>query len=74
MTNSKYINPETGMSYYGGPEVYEEFYSIYQYDGELVIKRESQAFPYKENSDAVYIDSFDTYEQAKLAMKQIVGE
>lgn len=74
MTNDKYINPETGMSYYGGPDVYEEFYSIYKYNGCLFIERESAAFPYRSNSDAVYVDSFDTYEQAKLALAQLNKE
>lgn len=58
-----HINPETGMSYWGGEDEYREYYALYELDGYLFIERESRVHPYNGKWD-YFIKAFDTYEEA----------
>lgn len=68
----KYINEETGMDYWGSPDEYTEFFSIYEGDDGLFIVTESRVRPFENRHLYNYIDSFDTREQAEAALTDML--
>lgn len=67
----KYINKETGMDYWGGPDEYTPFYSIYEGDDGLFIVEESRVEPFQSAHLYHYHSSFDTREEAEAAMVEL---
>ena len=68
----KYINEETGMEYWGGPDEYTPFYSIYEGDNECFIVEESRVNPFSSAHLYHYHDSYDTREEAEKALVDLL--
>ena len=61
----KYINEETGMDYWGGPDEYEEFFTVYELEDEMFIEKESRVHPYTGKYSRC-LESFRTLEEAEF--------